>query len=77
MTEKEFLDLVDELGPIPSETMDAYLWLQRVANAAEAKERGRCLKAVSDEEELSGQMTERVIVHCVKRNITMRIEKSP
>lgn len=88
MTEKEFLDMVDELGVIPSEGMEGYL--RRIANAAQAKEKARCLKAVADEEELSGPMPDenwimsqkvnlenhlRATVQCVKRNIKTRIEQ--
>lgn len=88
MTEKEFLDMVDELGVIPSEELAGYL--RRVANAVEAKEKARCLKAVADEEELPGPMPDenwimsqrvnlethlRSTVQCVKRSIKMRIEE--
>ena len=88
MTDKEFCDLVDRVGVIPSESMEGYL--KRIADAAEAQERARCLKAVADEEELPGPMPDenwimsqrvnlethlRSTVQCVKRNIKTRIEE--
>lgn len=90
MTEKDFIEIVNELGCIPSEAMDAYV--RRVANLAEARERRRCLKAVADEEEFPGPMPDenwimsqrvnlenhlRVTVQCVKKNIKDRIEAGP
>ena len=90
MTDKEFLDLIHQLGVIPSENVESCL--KRIADAVEAKERARCLKAVADEEEFNGPMPDenwimsqrvnlenhlRATVQCVKRNIKARIEAAP